>query len=56
MSAKTFTDELERVQKTGTMFRLPFDLAGAFEAKREETRARRIEGTVERVRAGKPPG
>ena len=68
VSAKTFTVELERVQKTGTMFRVPFDLAGAFgrarppvkvtmwaEAKREETRARRIEGTVERARAGKPP-
>ena len=30
MSAKTFTVELERVQKTATMFRVPFDLAGAF--------------------------
>ena len=28
--AKTFTVELERVQKTGTMFRVPFDLGGAF--------------------------
>src|SRR5512145_1016570 len=28
--AKTFTVELERVQKTATMFRVPFDLAGAF--------------------------
>jgi Bacteriocin-protection, YdeI or OmpD-Associated/Domain of unknown function (DUF1905) len=28
--AKTFTVELERVQKTATMFRVPFDLASAF--------------------------
>lgn len=28
--AKTFTVELERVQKTATMFRVPFDLEGAF--------------------------
>ena len=28
--AKTFTAELERVQKTGTMFRVPFDLEEAF--------------------------
>jgi Bacteriocin-protection, YdeI or OmpD-Associated/Domain of unknown function (DUF1905) len=28
--AKTFTVELERVQKTGTMFRIPFDLEDAF--------------------------
>ena len=27
---KTFTVELERVQKTATMFRVPFDLEGAF--------------------------
>lgn len=105
--AKTFTVELERVQKTATMFRIPFDLADAFgrarppvkvtirghtwrttpgiydgagalaadppvkkafasllfthqreyvewveEAKRPETRARRISATVERVREG----
>jgi len=30
VSAKTFTVELERVQKTATMFRVPFDLAEAF--------------------------
>ena len=30
MPAKTFTVELERVQKTATMFRVPFDLEGAF--------------------------
>jgi hypothetical protein len=41
--AKLFTVELERVQKTATMFR-----------KRPETRARRIAATVERVRSGKP--
>jgi hypothetical protein len=28
--AKTFTVELERVQKTATMFRVPFDLEAAF--------------------------
>jgi hypothetical protein len=28
--AKTFTVELERVQKTATMFRVPFDLEDAF--------------------------
>jgi hypothetical protein len=28
--AKTFTVELERVQKTATMFRVPFDLGEAF--------------------------
>lgn len=30
MPAKTFTVELERVQKTATMFRVPFDLGDAF--------------------------
>ena len=30
MSAKTFTVELERVQETATMFRIPFDLRAAF--------------------------
>ena len=30
VSAKTFTVELERVQKKATMFRVPFDLAEAF--------------------------
>ena len=30
MPAKRFTVELERVQKTGTMFRVPFDLEEAF--------------------------
>ncbi len=30
VTAKRFTVELERVQKTGTMFRVPFDLADAF--------------------------
>ena len=30
MPAKTFTVELERVQKTATMLRVPFDLGGAF--------------------------
>jgi hypothetical protein len=30
MPAKTFTVELERVQKTATMFRVPFDLESAF--------------------------
>jgi hypothetical protein len=30
VSAKTFTVELERVQKTATMFRVPFDLGEAF--------------------------
>ncbi len=90
MPAKTFTVELERVEKTATMFRVPFDLGDAFgrarpplkvtilghtwrttpgvyggishqreyvewveEAKRPETRARRIASTVERVGAGK---
>jgi hypothetical protein len=32
--AKTFTVELERVQKTATMFRVPFPLEGAFGRKR----------------------
>jgi hypothetical protein len=32
MSAKTFTVELERVEKTATMFRVPFDLGDAFAA------------------------
>ena len=30
MAAKRFTVELERVQKTGTMFRVPFDLEDEF--------------------------
>jgi hypothetical protein len=30
VGAKHFTVELERVQKTATMFRVPFDLKGAF--------------------------
>ncbi|HEU5489723.1 MAG TPA: YdeI/OmpD-associated family protein [Gaiellaceae bacterium] len=30
MPAKSFTVELHRVQKTGTMFRVPFDLEEAF--------------------------
>ncbi|HJR96187.1 MAG TPA: YdeI/OmpD-associated family protein [Gaiellaceae bacterium] len=30
MPAKSFTVELQRVQKTGTMFRVPFDLEEAF--------------------------
>jgi Bacteriocin-protection, YdeI or OmpD-Associated/Domain of unknown function (DUF1905) len=30
MARRTFTVQLERVQKTATMFRVPFDLAGAF--------------------------
>jgi hypothetical protein len=30
MAGRTFTVELERVQKTATMFRVPFDLAEAF--------------------------
>jgi hypothetical protein len=30
VSARRFTAELERVQKTATMFRVPFDLEGAF--------------------------
>lgn len=32
--AKTFTVELERVQKTATMFRVPFDLEEAFGRRR----------------------
>lgn len=44
--AKTFTVELERVQKTATMFQVPFDLAEAF------GRARRIAATVDRVASG----
>jgi hypothetical protein len=43
MSAKRFTVGLERVAKTGTMFRVPFDL-------NPETRARRIAETVRRVK------
>jgi hypothetical protein len=82
VAAKRFTVELERVQKTGTMLRVPFDLEEAFgrarppvkvtirghtwrttpggyvawveEAKKPETRARRIVATVERVREGLP--
>jgi hypothetical protein len=30
VAAKTFTVELERVEKTATMFRVPFDLGDAF--------------------------
>jgi hypothetical protein len=30
VTAKTFTVELERVEKTATMFRVPFDLGDAF--------------------------
>ena len=30
MPAKTFTAELERVERTATMFRVPFDLGDAF--------------------------
>ena len=97
MAAKRFTVELQRVQKTATMFRVPFDLEEAFggarppvkvpadlraalkgdeaaskafaklsyshrreyvdwveEAKRPETRARRIAAKVERVAKGLP--
>jgi len=83
VAAKRFTVELERVGKTATMFRVPFDLREAFgrarppvtvtirghrwrttpgvydgvgheEAKRPETRARRVAGTVDRVREGRP--
>ena len=38
MTAKRFTVELERVQKTATMFRLPFDLEEAFGRKRPPVR------------------
>jgi hypothetical protein len=34
VSARRFTTELERVQKTATMFRVPFDLKEAFGAAR----------------------
>ena len=47
VAPKTFTVELERVQKTDTMFRVPFDLTGAFGR-------RRIAATVDRVLEGKP--
>jgi len=43
--AKSFTVELQRVEKTGAMFRVP---------ERPETRARRIAATVARVRGGEP--
>jgi uncharacterized protein YdeI (YjbR/CyaY-like superfamily) len=95
--AKRFTVELQRVEKTATMFRVPFDLKEAFgrarppvrvpadlrdalraddaawksfqklsfshrreyaewveEAKRPETRARRIAATLERAAKGLP--
>jgi uncharacterized protein YdeI (YjbR/CyaY-like superfamily) len=94
VAAKRFTVELERVQKTATMFRVPFDLKEAFgrarppvkvtirgsddpeaerafaklsythrreyvewiaEAKRPETRARRVASAVQRARTGRPP-
>jgi len=63
MAAKRFTVELHRVQKTATMFRVPFDLEDSHrreyvdwveEAKRPETRTRRIAKTVERVAKGLP--
>ena len=55
VSAKLFTVQLERVQKTATMSRVPFDLNDwVEEAKRPETRARRIAATVERLRQGRP--
>jgi hypothetical protein len=101
VAAKRLTVELERVGKTATMFRVPFDLKEAFgrarppvaitirghrwrttpgvydgaghvvvsravythrreyvewveEAKRPETRARRVAGTIERVGEGRP--
>ena len=38
MTAKRFTVELERVQKTATMFRIPFDLEAAFGRKRPPVR------------------
>ena len=45
--AKSFTVELERVQKTATMFRVPFDLGEVFGRARPPV-------TVERVCEGKP--
>ena len=38
MARKRFTVELERVQKTATMFRIPFDLEQAFGRKRPPVR------------------
>ena len=38
MAVKRFTVELERVQKTATMFRIPFDLEEAFGRKRPPIR------------------
>ena len=38
MIAKRFTVELERVQKTATLFRIPFDLEEAFGRKRPPVR------------------
>jgi uncharacterized protein YdeI (YjbR/CyaY-like superfamily) len=48
VAAKTFSVELERVQMTATMSEW------IDEAKRPETRARRIAATVDRVLEGKP--
>jgi hypothetical protein len=66
--AKTFTVELERVQKTATMFRVPFELEDAFGRARPPVEvtihghtwrttpgiygARRISATVARAREG----
>ena len=70
VAAKRFTVELERAQKTAAMSRVPFELEEAFgrarppvreyvewveEAKRPETRARRIAATVEHVRERRAP-
>lgn len=41
MAAKRFTIELERVGKTATMFRVPFDLKVAFEWVEEANAPRR---------------
>jgi Bacteriocin-protection, YdeI or OmpD-Associated/Domain of unknown function (DUF1905) len=49
--AKTFTVELERVQKTATMFRVPFDLEDAFGRARPPVKVT-IRGHTWRTRPG----
>ncbi len=53
VAAKRFTVVLERVQKTGTMFRIPFDLNEAF-ARVRPTVKLTITATVAGAREGRP--
>jgi hypothetical protein len=53
VAAKRFTVILERVQKTGTMFRMPFDLTETF-ARVRPTVKLTITATVADAREGRP--